>query len=290
MTQIMKKFLLLFLACFPGFIKSQSMSEIKSAVSFIYIKDSLGNLIPNGTCFFIGIKSNKDTLNTYPYLVTAKHVLQKNDTSYFKEIFIRMNTKDSSSKFTYLRIFPDSPFKNIFIHSDSTIDIAVIPYVPPKNDYLFKYLDTTFLCDRAHFKTLPIVEGTEAFFTGLFTPYIGNKKIFPIVRFGRIALITDERIEWMGLQREMILVETSSFGGNSGSPIYFKLNYPNGTSKLLLGGVLNGTYRDIAEIQVIKTSGRLTPFAFYNNGISSITPVYLLKEILYGKEVLSLRK
>lgn len=50
----MKKLALLFLILIPGLIRSQTMSEIKSTVSFIYIKDSLGNPIPNGTCFFYG--------------------------------------------------------------------------------------------------------------------------------------------------------------------------------------------------------------------------------------------
>jgi len=284
----MKKFLFLFLAFVPGFIKSQSMSEIKSAVSFVYVKDSLGNPIPNGTCFFVAIKSKTDSLITYPYLVTAKHVLKKNDTSYYKEILIRMNTIDSSSKYTFLPIFVNSAYKNVFFHSDSTVDIAIIPYVPPKKDYMFSFLDTSFLCDRNHFNAFPITEGTEAFFTGLFTPYVGDRKIYPIVRFGRIALMTNERIDWVGMKREMLLVETSSFGGNSGSPIYFKLVYPNGNTQLLLGGVLSGTYRDAAEI-VFTTNGKHTPFAIYNNGISGVTPVYLLQEILFNEEVSSLR-
>lgn len=196
-----------------------------------------------------------------------------------------MNTNDSSSRFTYLPISTSSSSKNVFFHSDSSVDIAVIPYVPPKDDYLFVMLDTTFLNDRHTFKRLPIEEGTEVFFTGLFTPYTGEKKIYPIVRFGRIALITDEKIEWIGLKREMMLIETSSFGGNSGSPVYFKVNYPDGKSILALGGILNGTYRDLAEIKVFKTSNNLKPYAIYNNGISGITPSYLIRDILFSKEV-----
>ena len=284
-----KSFIVLSLLVGTICCQAQLMSEIKSAVSFIYVKDSLGNPVPNGTCFFVGVKSQRDTTQTYPYLVTAKHVLQKKDGTFFKEIFVRMNTIDSSSKLTWVPIDVSSVYKNVFFHSDPSVDIAVMPYIPPKKDYIFKWLDTTFLLDKNEFKNLSLQEGTESFFTGLFTPYTGDKKIFPIVRFGRIALITDERIDWVGMKREMLLVETSSFGGNSGSPIYFKISFPNGLTKLILGGVLNGTYRDAAEIKVIETSGNLTPFAIYNNGISGITPVYLLKELLYSPEVIRLR-
>jgi hypothetical protein len=164
------------------------------------------------------------------------------------------------------------------MHTDPSVDIAVIPYAPPNSSYKFNYLDTSFIYDRKSFKSLPLEEGAEVFFTGLFTPYdVGEKKIYPISRFGRIALIPEERLDWVGMKREMLLVETSSFGGNSGSPVYFTINFPNGTRKLALGGVLNGTYRDAAEIRVIETSGNFQPFAIYNNGISGITPVYLLR-------------
>ena len=282
----MKK-IFFYLFIIPIFCKGQSMSTIKSAVSFVYIKDSLGNLVPNGTCFFVGIKSKKDTSQYYPYLVTAKHVIQKKDGNFYKEIFVRMNTKDSSSKFTYLEIESNLPYKNIFTHDDSSVDIAVIPYAPPKKDYIFNYLDSTFLLEKQGFKSLNLQEGTEAFFTGLFTAYTGEKKIYPIVRFGRISLITDERIDWVGMKREMLLVETSSYGGNSGSPIYFNIVDSIGRRRLILGGILNGTYRDVAEIKIVQTG--LTPVAVYNNGISGITPVYLLRDILYSKEQLRLR-
>lgn len=282
----MREFLVI-LFLFPLLCFGQTMADIKSAVSFIYVNDSLGNPVPNGTCFFIGIRAHKDSL-TFPYLVTAKHVLQRKDGSFYKEIFVRMNTIDSNSKLTYLPLHVAKPYNNVFMHSDPSVDIAVIPYVPPKNDYLFRFLDTTFLLDRQTFKSLNIQEGTDAFFTGLFTAYTGEKKIYPIVRFGRLSLITDERIDWVGMKREMLLVETSSFGGNSGSPIYFNIVNPNGTTRLILGGVLNGTYRDVAEVKVIET-GNLTPVAIYNNGISGITPSYLLKDILFSEEIQKLR-
>jgi len=278
----------LVLLLLPFFTFGQTMADIKSVVSFIYVKDSLGNLFPNGTCFFIGIPSNRDTLSTFPYLVTAKHVLQKKDGSMYKEIFVRMNTVDSNSKLTWLPLEVNIPNKNVFSHSDPSVDIAVIPYVPPKKDYFFSYLDTTFLLDRQTFKYLNLQEGTEAFFTGLFTAYTGEKKIYPIVRFGRLSLITNERIEWVGMKREMLLVETSSYGGNSGSPIYFRVNKPNNKTGLILGGILNGTYRDVAEVKVIET-GNPSPVAIYNNGISGITPSYLLRDILFSEEMRKLR-
>jgi hypothetical protein len=265
------------------------MAEVKSAVSFIYTQDSVGNPVPDGTCFFIAIRSQKDSNITYPFLVTAKHVLQNKDGSLLSSILVRMNTIDSSSKFTYLTLHSSGLNKNVFFHSDSSVDLAVIPYIPPTNRYLFKVLGEEFIKDKVAFKAMPIEEGTEAFFTGLFAPYVGEKRIYPIVRFGRVALMTDEKVDWVGLKRDMLLIETSSFGGNSGSPVYFKIGNTLQGFQLILGGVLNGTYRDVAEIKIVQT-GSSTPVAIYNNGISGITPVYLLKDILFSKELLDRRK
>lgn len=263
------------------------MADVKSATAFIYTQDSSGNPIPTGTCFLVALPS-ADSLNMYSYLVTAKHVLQKQDGSFLSSILIRMNTIDSNSRFTYVPLSLKGNNKNVYLHSDSTVDIAVIPYTPPKNDYYFKLVGENFIRDKNSFKSLPIEEGTEVFFTGLFSPYVGEKRIYPIVRFGRISLITDEKVDWIGSKREMMLVETSSFGGNSGSPVYFKIGDVYKGFELILGGVLNGTYRDVAEIQIIQTG--TTPVAIYNNGITGITPVYLLRDILYSKDLIEERK
>lgn len=172
----MKRIFKLLILSVPFSLKAQNMTEVKSAVSFIYIQDSLGNRIPNGTCFFVGIKSRLDSTKAFPYLVTAKHVLQKQNGGLLSSVLVRMNTIDSTSKFTYLPLSANGPDKNVFFHPDPSVDIAVIPYVPPNKDYLFNYLDQDFLNDKVSFKSLPMEEGTEVFFTGLFSPYVGEKK------------------------------------------------------------------------------------------------------------------
>ena len=287
----MKKIFILTLFIFTFLIiKGQSVSDLKSVTAFIYVQDSLGRKSPNGTCFFVGIRSKQDTTQYYPYLVTAKHVLQKEGEEFHTEIFVRMNTKDSS-RFSHVPIDTNSTQRSVYFHSDPSIDIAVIPYLPLENDFIFKFIDTSFIFDRKAFQSLQIHEGLETLFTGLFTAFIGDAKINPIVRFGKIALVSEEKIDWVKGKSDLILVETSSYGGNSGSPIYFKIPIPNSFNgyQLILGGILSGTFRDLAEIKVIENSN-IVPIVPYNNGISAITPVYLLREILYSDELSKLRK
>ena len=257
---------------------AQTLSDTKNSVAFIYIKDSLGNFLPNGTCFIIGKKVKEDTTLIQPFLVTAKHVLQKSDGSFFKEIFIRMNTKDSNSRLIYYPIDTSKLHATVILHPDESVDIALLTLSSSKTDYDFKYIPESLLLDRITFKSLKIEEGTEAFFVGLFSPYQGIHKIYPIFRFGHIALKTNEKIFWVDKMREMLLFEVSSYGGNSGSPVFLLVNMPDGRTHLVLAGILSGTFRDAADIEVISTSG--TPVALYNNGISGVTPSYLLRDIL----------
>ncbi len=76
-----------------------------------------------------------------------------------------------------------------------------------------------FKFKREDFKKLNIREGTEVFFTGLFVPYSGYERMYPIVRFGRVSLVTEEKIKWKDQLMDLYLIESGSFGGNSGSPV-----------------------------------------------------------------------
>lgn len=55
-------------------------------------------------------------------------------------------------------------------------------------------MHTNVLADKDTVQRLHVPEGSEAFFTGLFTSDFGQKRNVPIVRFGRIALMPAERV------------------------------------------------------------------------------------------------
>src|SRR2546430_15295912 len=44
----------------------------------------------------------------------------------------------------------------------------------------------------------------EVFFAGLFTPFAGEPRNYPVVRFGRIALVTGEPISWEGTKMNLL--------------------------------------------------------------------------------------
>jgi hypothetical protein len=269
-------------------------AEIKSTVGFIYVAQKVKEKVvhvPNGTCFFVGVQIPQ-TETFYVYAVTAKHVLEADhDTHrFFDQIFIRINTKDGRSRMLPLNLSLEGPNKNVFLHYDSTVDIAVIRDHPDDGKDDFKFLPDNLIMTKEDVSALSITEGSEVFFTGLFTSHVGQRRNNPIVRFGRMALMTDEKILWDRDQMvELYLVESASYGGNSGSPVFLFLGPERTAGQFIVGGrliklagVMQGSFGEFAPIGFRDTAN--TPVARQSVGIAAVVPAYKLKEILFGGE------
>jgi V8-like Glu-specific endopeptidase len=254
---------------------SQSFPDVKKTVAFVYLKDSLGNFHANGSSFLIKKNNVKDSTKSALFLVTAKHVLQDAQKKFYKEVYLRLNTSDTSSRYVYCKLEMNV---NLIIHHDTTVDLAIILFTPQKNDYAAQCISDDIILEKDKYFQKKINEGTRAYFAGLFTPFEGRNRIYPILRFGHIALIANEKVKWVFGNTEMIFVEMSSFGGNSGSPVFFEFDEVNGGKSIILGGILSGTFRDLAEVKVIENNS--TQVAIYNNGITGVVPAYYLKELL----------
>jgi hypothetical protein len=271
--------------------------ETKAVVTFIFVPGKDGKPIANGTGFFVGVK-NKATLDTYSvYLITAKHVLQKEDSkTFFPFVFIRINKKNSGAEMLRLDLVTEGIRRNVFFHNDSSVDIAIVPALPDQQKYDFKFLPDDFLTTKDEFKKLNIREGSDVFFTGLFTPQftqeVADQRNYPIVRFGKVALVADEKINWGKLKdpMELYLIESASYGGNSGSPVYFYLGAERepgmivvGNPILKLAGVMLGTFTEANPITFIETA--TLPASKSSIGIAFVVPAYKLYEILFSDEL-----
>jgi hypothetical protein len=148
------------------------------------------------------------------------------------------------------------------------------------------------ITSKEDLKQLQITEGSEVFFTGLFSPHAGDQRLSPIVRFGRVALMTDEEIEW-GVEGRLHLyvVESGSYGGNSGSPAFFFLGPERspreglyvGSRLIKLAGVMKGSFGELLPIRMINAAS--IPAAPANIGVAAVVPAYQLREILVGAEL-----
>jgi hypothetical protein len=246
-------------------------------------------LKPWGTAFFVGVKDPKDEKRSFVYLVTAKHVLQDGDRkSWLPKVFLRLNTRNGDSGLIEIPIIPAGGNRTVFLHpQDSTADVAVIPALPDEKRFDFKFLPAEFLTSKKDFADLKIVEGSEVFFTGLFSPHVGTRRNYPVIRFGRVAMITDERVKFGDYEVDLYLVETGSYGGNSGAPVFFYLGSDREPGSLIVGppvlklaGVMSGTFLDIQPVRAVETAK--IAVAPSNMGIAAVVPAYKVLEILAG--------
>ena len=275
----MKRILISFLAStFAVFSFSQELvPQFNKTVNFLYVA-GVNEFLPQGTGFLVSVPAKTQGGN-YIYLVTAKHVLFNSDKKPLNTIFARFNTKDSSEMFNVPLIW-EGPKKSVHVHSDQSVDLAVIPIVVPQN-LEYRYIGMGQIISRKDFDSLKVNVGTEVFFTGLFTSYIGTKKINPIFRFGRLSLLPEERIYFEGIERNLLLIESSSYGGNSGSPVIFQ--YTSGNTRFVsLGGVIFGSFN---QGQILAKANNKDVVAWSSLGISAITPSEYILDILNTPEL-----
>lgn len=271
------------------------ISQIKKCVAFVFIKKNK-QIVANGTGFFVSIPTGYDKNKAYKYFVTAKHVLRDQEGNFYSEIGIRLNKFPNNSEIVWLQ----KEFLSIYTHTDKDVDIALFPCVPDEKIYDFLTIDHTLLSNSEIILQNKIEEGTDVLFTGLFTSHMGQKRNQPIVRFGKTALLSDEKIEWSDDGKssqllELYLMECLSFGGNSGAPVFFKPDRLREieTMKIkgetyFLAGIMKGYFNTNAPIAVTQTDYKLS--AAQNIGIAGVVPAYQLKEILFCDELKKLRE
>jgi len=271
-------------------------TEIKKCTTFIFIEKD-GQAIPNGTGFFVGVKNEENPSTFNVYLVTAKHVLQDTKGNYLSTIIIRLNKLDGTSQLIKIELNKNT---EIFTHTDDDVDIALFNCLPDQKLFDFKFIQNDLISTNEIIVKNEIAEGDEIFFTGLFTSHVGQKRNQPIVRFGRVALISDEKIEWKEKDKPakflgLYLLECQSYGGNSGSPVFFQLNPLRKPGQLSLGGpviflagVMKGSFLTGSEVQITETNNKI--FSLQNIGIAAVTPAQKLHEILFSEKLIELRK
>jgi hypothetical protein len=181
------------------------------------------------------------------------------------------------------------------MHDDPTVDIAVVPFFPqPFSNYDCLFLPVGFITSETDFKNLDIHEGSDVFFTGMFGYHLGDKRNTPITRFGKVALMTEEKIDWIWGRTDLYLMEASSYPGNSGSPVFFQVGSERGNGSIVIGppviklaGIMSGCINDIQPVQTVSVS--TNQYTTPNLGISGVVPSYELKDILFSKELQQLR-
>lgn len=232
--------------------------EIRKCVAFLQYQTASGLQLA-GTAFFISVIENGDT---FPYAVTAKHVIEKiRKKGIDGQVYFRMNNRSNS-----FETFQVPVSKWIYHPTDPTTDVAVLEWPPMPFDMLLFPLHPLAASD-AIAKKLGIGIGDEVFLVGLFYRHYGTQRNIPIVRIGNIAAMPEEPVALgNGEMMEGYLVELHSIGGFSGSPVFVRHAV---TTRLL--GLMHGHW-DLHE-PTLDQLAKDEDSQSLNTGIAVVVPV-----------------
>jgi len=270
--------------------------DITKTVVFIY-KGAEGTAAQaDETGFLLSIATPSDPNRFWLYLVTAKHVVHTDmnnfDSPMFPALWVRINKNAGGFGMYRLELTDTGASQNIYFNPDPSVDIAVIPIkLPDIDSFDVKVMPEDMLASADDIQKLHIGVGTDMFFTGMFAPFQGEQKSYPIVRFGKLAMMPDEKIKFTDTPIEGYLMEAFSFGGNSGSPVFFYISADNNPGVMMLGppvikiaGVMKGFFGDIEPIGLAQAQtavpDQAIPVSKGNTGIAFVVPAKLIKTIL----------
>ena len=183
---------------------------VKRCVGFVGIREGR-DIKWGGTVFFINIT---DGGLKFCYMVTAKHVAEALEGS---DCVLRVNSREGHAV-----ILEASATKWWYHPSESAVvDSAVAPLAPLTRDFDIATISHTLFATPEVIQEYEFGIGDEVYVSGLFTRVTRTARIQPVVRTGTIAMMPDEKIEFstIGLI-EAYLIETKSFGGLSGCPVF----------------------------------------------------------------------
>ncbi len=204
----------------------QLPDEVKKLVCFVHA--SGGGCEWVGTGFFVfeptGVPNARGEEQSAIYIVTARHCVQQIDQTKppFDSIEIRLNTVDGGSE----KIGTDI---DLWVHHE-TADVSVYALAPGRDRYDYLYYPIRSYAGPFYASAgdpqnpkveLPdIGPGTEVFMTGLLVYHQGGARIMPIIRVGNISAFPEERVALSTGPDHVILIESRSIGGLSGSPVF----------------------------------------------------------------------
>jgi hypothetical protein len=295
--------------------------EYLQTVFFLCV-DKLDNGVtkrePQATGFFVRVPLNSNPAAGVDYVVTARHCIEEargHDT-----LYIRINRKVGG--------FVEIPTRVNDWATHDVADVAAIPILPvalpngvkptdldqaslrladfvgPGPDY--KYIGEAPLLGKVEIQ--PRV-GHEIFFLGLFSQQYGHERNLPLARFGHISRMPSKvEMESCGTRFEVIayLAEFHSWGGHSGSPVFFLYPWMLETEEVDNQGSVARTTFDLVHVSGFiglvsghydipkdaKTGGDILGKVQMdlNSGIAIVTPAEAVKELLMRSDLVAERE
>lgn len=261
-------------------------ADIKKVVTFLFTDD--GEVRPIGTGFWVVVPAKEDERKLFCYVVTARHVVNG-----LSRVLARLNLASSNQPSGFARIDLTTGNTAPLLHPNPAVDIAAIPFAPPQDAGVdFKVLQKDMFATRDFRQRETVSEGDEVFFVGLMPQVYGKFRNTPVVRHGRIALVTDEPFETENGGANYLYIEANAYPGNSGSPVFLRLGpirqrgtITVGDDRIMLLGVMHGYLQQSRPIGRVEVESENKILAFFENiNIAMVCPVDYLAEVLESPE------
>ena len=227
-------------------ITSLNVPVVTKSIVFFFASDPAGNVIKDKLVAtgFLVLVPNKVGENTYPLLVTARHVVdpvwagceRSNPTRlYIRVNNLRFDPNTDQTGVSYLRVDLSANGLLSWLKSeDEAVDVAVLK---APSELLSGNYDITFLNFRNFGKQDEIAKigvGSQTASAGLVPGLEGKKRNNPVFHFGKIASVPDETISFPCKPESppravrVWWLATTLVPGTSGSPIFFDPLFPPG--------------------------------------------------------------
>ena len=173
-------------------------------------KDAEDGARYGGSGFMVGIQSRAYSDRWHLYAVTNRHVIKGG------AVVIRLSRLDGTE--VQENIIDTKEDSWIFLREE---DIAVLPIREAKETHWTNFVRRDDFLDSGAIARHEIGPGDDVFSVGRLTGHEGKQRNTPVVRFGNIAMMPAEPIrQENGHAQESFLVESRSFTGYSGSPVF----------------------------------------------------------------------
>jgi hypothetical protein len=233
---------------------------------------------PVGSAFILAIEDGTSpdaSPRFWQFLITAEHVIHGRSA-----IVLRFNHSGGKGKICHdLPLERTGQNQNLFLPSDTSVDLAAIflRATPPDADYLS--ITYSWIMDPKSMQKYDLKVGTEVFTVGYLAGYAGESQNYPVTKFGRISVLTDEK--WLfSNEREdyesAYIVELQNIPGLSGAPLLaygeeFKMNP---LRFRMVPPFLIGVVKDLLLYQDQHTK------AVISQGLAGIEPGYKVKAFM----------
>jgi hypothetical protein len=261
------------------------LDDVLNCVVYLYRSEheAIEGIDIGGSGFLLSVPAAKLPRPAgFAYVVTNRHVIEG------KATFLRVNTADGR--------FGVFSTKAWLLSNDDDLAICNVPEFDPSR-FVVRTLPRSMIVTEEMVSAENIGPGDDVALIGRFINREGKERNTPTVRFGHIAQMPIEPIEYEGKVHDSFLCEIKSIGGCSGSPVLLApisdAGRPEGSLLVDEARLLGVDWAHLANFEsAVDQGGMELPHIRFatNSGMMAVAPAWKLNLLLDHPKELEMRE